>query len=131
MAALLPRLFFIHFRDTSFVVEDAGRIVAFLVGFVSQSQPGQAYIHVVGVDPNRRREGLARGLYERFFAAVRARGCREVHLVTAPVNRESVAFHGRLGFVPQPGDAHADGVPVTADYDGRGHARVRFVRSLA
>jgi hypothetical protein len=29
MAAMLPKLFFVHFRDTSFVAEEDGRVVAF------------------------------------------------------------------------------------------------------
>ena len=72
MRRMLPRLFFQHFRDTSFVVEDDEAIVAFLVGFVS-SAPGEAYIHFVGVRPDRRGAGLGRDLYERFFAASLAR----------------------------------------------------------
>ena len=41
MAGLLPRLFFAHFQDTSFAIEEDGRIIAFLIGFVSQSRPRQ------------------------------------------------------------------------------------------
>lgn len=32
-AALVPRLFFQHFCDTSYLVEEDGHLVAFLVGF--------------------------------------------------------------------------------------------------
>jgi hypothetical protein len=46
------------------------------------------------------------------------------------VNRGSIEFHRRMGFVPEPGDAEVDGVPVASGYDGRGGDRVRFVRSL-
>ncbi|GMA52421.1 hypothetical protein GCM10025857_37780 [Alicyclobacillus contaminans] len=45
---LLPRVFFQHFQDTSFVVEQDAQIISFLVGFVSQTYPEQAYIHFVG-----------------------------------------------------------------------------------
>ncbi|HVW90860.1 MAG TPA: hypothetical protein VHC01_15480, partial [Gaiellaceae bacterium] len=38
MAPMLPKLFFVHFRDTSFVAEEeGGRIVGFLCGFRSQT----------------------------------------------------------------------------------------------
>ena len=57
IAGSLPRLFLDHFWSTSTVVEDGGRPVAFLVGFLSPSQPGQAYIHFVGVDPEHRSAG--------------------------------------------------------------------------
>jgi GNAT superfamily N-acetyltransferase len=70
MAAMLPKLFFVHFRDTSFVAEEDGRVVGFLCGFRSQTHDDEAYIHFVGVDPSQRGSGLGRELYERFFAAV-------------------------------------------------------------
>ncbi|WP_067929327.1 GNAT family N-acetyltransferase [Alicyclobacillus shizuokensis] len=130
MADMLPRLFFQHFQDTSFVVEENGRIIAFLVGFVSQSQPEQAYIHFVGVHPEFRQRGLACQLYDRFFAVVRERGCREVRCITSPANQSSIAFHTAMGFEIEPGDAEVDGVQVTTDYDGRGGDRVRFVRKV-
>jgi hypothetical protein len=66
MAPILPKLFFIHFEGTSFVAEDDdGQLAGFLCGFVSQTDPREAYIHFVGVDPERREEGLGRGRYQR------------------------------------------------------------------
>ncbi len=130
MADMLPRLFFDHFTDTSLAAERDGELAGFLVGFQSQSRPAEAYIHFVGISPGERGRGLGRHLYERFFAAVRARGCDEVHSVTSPVNRGSIAFHQRMGFDIEPGDAQVDGVAVAAGYDGDGQDRVRFVRHL-
>ena len=131
MAGMLPRLFFEHFTGTSFVAECDGELAGFLVGFVSQSRPGEAYIHFVGVRPGERGCGLGRRLYECFFAAVRARGCELVRAVTAPVNHGSVKFHQRMGFDIEPGNLTVGGIPVTAGYDGDGQDRVRFVKSLA
>jgi L-amino acid N-acyltransferase YncA len=127
---MLPRLFFEHFTDISFAAERDGELTGFLVGFRSQSRPGQAYIHFVGIHPGERGRGLGRQLYARFFDAVRAQGCGEVHAVTSPVNRGSIAFHQRMGFAIEPGDGQADGVPVAVGYDGDGQDRVRFVRHL-
>jgi hypothetical protein len=67
---MLPRLFFEHFTDTSFAAERGGELTGFLVGFVSQSRPGEAYVHFVGVRPDECDRGLGQQLYERFFAAV-------------------------------------------------------------
>jgi len=131
MADMLPRLFFEHFADTSFAAERDGQLAGFLVGFTSQSRPGEAYIHFAGVRPRERGRGLGRLLYEDFFAAVRARGCDRVRAVTAPANRGSVQFHQQMGFEIEPGDTLADGIPVTSGYDGDGQDRVRFVRDLA
>ncbi len=119
MAAMLPKLFFVHFRDTSFVVEDEGEIVGFLCGFRSQTHADEVYIHFVGVDPGRRGAGVARALYERFFAAVAPR--TTVRAVTSPVNEQSVAFHRALGFEVE---------RVDENYDGRGEARVLLVKHL-
>ena len=130
MADMLPRLFFEHFTDTSFAVERDSHLVGFLTGFISQSRPGEAYIHFVGVDPAQRGSGLGRLLYEAFFKAAEARGCVLVRAVTSPVNRGSIAFHQRLGFQLEPGDAQVDGIPVSSGYDGRGSDRVRLIRSL-
>jgi ribosomal protein S18 acetylase RimI-like enzyme len=113
MAAMLPKLFFVHFRDTSFVAEEDGRVVAFLCGFRSQTHDDEAYIHFVGVDPARRGSGLGRELYDRFFAAVAPRTV--VRAVTSPVNERSVAFHRALGFEVERNDD---------EYDGRGESRI-------
>jgi ribosomal protein S18 acetylase RimI-like enzyme len=119
MAAMLPKLFFVHFRDTSFVAEDDEGLAGFLCGFRSQTHDEEAYVHFVGVDPARRGAGLGRALYERFFEAVAPRSV--VRAVTSPVNERSVAFHRAIGF---------DVDRVDEDYDGRGEARVLLVKNL-
>ncbi len=124
MAEMLPKLFFIHFRETSFVADSGGRTVGFLAGFRSQTRTEQAYIHFVGVDPGWRGSGGARALYERFFTAAREASCSEVHGVTSPLNKGAIAFHAAMGFELLPGDAVSDGVPYVTDYDGPGEPRV-------
>jgi ribosomal protein S18 acetylase RimI-like enzyme len=121
MRDMLPRLFFTHFRDTSFVAEEDGELAGFLCGFLSQTYPDQAYVHFVGVSPAHRGAGLARELYERFFTAARAAGRTSVHCVTSPQNAGSIAFHGRLGFEVE---AEVEG------YDGFGESRVLLARAL-
>ena len=130
MADMLPRLFFVHFRDTSFVAEDNGDVVGFLVGFLSQTSDDEAYIHFAGVEPDHRGQGIARALYERFFEAAAADGRAVIRCVTSPVNTESVAFHTHLGFAIQPGDTEIAGVDVHRSYDGPGEDRVVFARRL-
>ncbi|MCF2527257.1 GNAT family N-acetyltransferase [Yinghuangia soli] len=128
---LVPRLFLQHFTSTSFVVDDAdGRLVAFLVGFLSQDRPDEAYIHFVGVAPEHKRAGLGSALYERFFALARAAGRTRVRCITGPANLASVAYHTRMGFRLEDGDTDVDGVPVKSHYDGEGLPRVCFVRDL-
>lgn len=130
MSWLLPRLFFQHFGDTSFAVEEDGRLVGFLVGFVSQAREGEAYIHFVGVSPDRRGSGLGRHLYGLFFEKVRNRGCRKVTCITSPVNVGSIAFHKAMGFALKDSTTKDGGVPVQENYDGQGEDRVVFEREI-
>ena len=123
MAALLPRLFFEQFSPTTAVAVDEAsqRIIGFLCGFVSQTDPELAYIHFVGVDPDRRGGGVGRTLYEWFFAQAIEQGCRRVKCVTAPQNGGSRAFHAAMGFTEH----------WVEDYDGQGDPRVVFNRELS
>ena len=123
MAPMLPKLFFLHFEGTSFVAEDEdGDLVGFVCGFLSQTKDDEAYIHFVGVTPDKRGEGLGRTLYERFLTEVRANGRTVVRCVTSPVNRASVEFHQALGFEVE---------RVVPDYDGPGEDRVLLVKRLS
>jgi GNAT superfamily N-acetyltransferase len=126
MAEMLPRLFFVHFRPTTFVAEAGGRVVGFVAGFQSQTHPEQAYIHFAGVDPASRRLNVARSLYERFFETARRLGCTEAHGVTSPTNRTSLAFHTALGFEFLPSETEVGGIPCVPDYGGPGESRVRL-----
>jgi ribosomal protein S18 acetylase RimI-like enzyme len=119
--ANLPRLFLDHFHATSTLVEDEHGLAAFLVGFLSPSEPTEAYIHFVGVRPDLRGVGLARQLYERFFELARGAGRSVVSAITGPVNETSIAFHRRLGFTVS--------LPVTG-YNGPGTSLVYFERRL-
>lgn len=130
-ALLLPRLFFQHFTDTSEIVERPdGQLTAFLIGFLSQSHPDVAYIHFVGVDPTRRRTGIAAELYARFCDRAARRGARLARCLTSPANTASLAFHTRIGFQIDPADTLIAGVPAQLDYDGPGLHRVTFTRAL-
>ncbi|MCL6090027.1 MAG: GNAT family N-acetyltransferase [Candidatus Thermoplasmatota archaeon] len=120
MADKLPRLFFEHFQDTSFAVDENDQLIAFLVGFVSQTHPNEAYIHFVGIHPDHRKRGIARNLYNMFFTKVRSLGCNTVRCVTSPINVGSIAFHARMGFSSS----------LSLNYDGPGEDRVLFVKTL-
>jgi ribosomal protein S18 acetylase RimI-like enzyme len=131
MSHLLPRIFFIHFRPTSFAVEESGTVIGFLAGFISQTNPAEAYIHFVGVHPEHRRRGLGRRLYGQFFDTVRGRDCHMVRCITSPVNKDSIAFHTRMGFHIEHVAGDYDGVPCALNYELNGEHRVLFVRELS
>lgn len=117
----LPRLFLDHFHDTSLVAEQDGELAGFLVGFMSPSNPDDAYIHFVGVSPRSRGNGLARRLYETFFGRARTEGRRVVRAVTAAHNNTSIAFHTAMGFTVTS--------PILG-YDGPSDVKVVFRREL-
>jgi ribosomal protein S18 acetylase RimI-like enzyme len=120
LAHLAHRLFFEHFADTSLIAEDDAGLAGFLIGFLSQSRPDEAYVHLVGVRPDLRGSGLGRELYGRFFALARESWCAVVTCITAPENTRSIAFHAALGFT-------AD---LVADHGGPGVDRVVLRREL-
>jgi GNAT superfamily N-acetyltransferase len=131
MSARLSHVFFSHFAPTSFVLETETELVGFLLGFLSQTHPEEAYAHFIGIHPDYRRLGLGRRLYERFFVAAQMHGRCWVRSITSPSNRLSIAFHRSLGFAPLHGDVVVDGVPVWFDYAGAGGHRVVFRRQIA
>ncbi len=127
LRAMLPRIFFEHFRGTSLLVEHEDRLVALPRRLLLRRPPRR------GLRALRRRRprrggapASARDLYRRFFALARADGRTAVRAVTAPVNTGSIAFHTALGFSILPGDDEIDGVPVTTDHGPHGDHLVRF-----
>lgn len=133
MRAYLPRLWLQHFSGTSWIAERSdGRLEGFIVAFLSQDDPSTGYVHMIAANPNRRRRGVGRALYERAFADLAAHGARRVTAVTWPGNRQSVAFHQALGFRIDDGPRTQKiyGIPAHADHDGDGEDRVVFLRDL-
>ena len=129
MSGRLSHVFFVHFRPTSFVLECDGELLGFLIGFVSQTAPDEAYVHFVGVHPGYRQLGLGRRLYGRFCTVAGLHGCQrcaQPHRAREPaVDR----VPQRPGLRVDPGDDDVGGVS-----DGRlrwfGEHRVRFVKRL-
>ena len=120
VSPMLPKFFFVHFTETTFVAEDPrDEIAGFSCGFRSPTLSEEAYVHFAGVVPAHRRSGLGRKLYETFFHAVLPR--QVIRAVTSPSNEASIAFHRALGF-------RVD--RLDDNFDGRGGRRVMFVRRL-
>ena len=128
---MLPRLFFEHFRETSFVVEQADQIshqadpiVAFLIGFLSQSQPDEAYIHFVGVRPAYRKQQLASTLYELFFETARQHNRAIRRCLTSPLDTAPIACPTYLRFQIEPQESQLNGVSYDPNHDGLGQLRI-------
>jgi predicted GNAT superfamily acetyltransferase len=130
MSDMLPKLFFDHFTNTSFIAENNGEITGFLIGFLSQSHSDESYIHFVGVHPDFRKLNIGKKLYNHFFNVVKLNGCNIVRCVTSPINKVSIVYHTKMGFEIEKGDKKIDGVEVHTNYDGSNQDRVLFIKHL-
>jgi ribosomal protein S18 acetylase RimI-like enzyme len=121
--------FLIHeFGNSAFVIRDRRRIDAYLLGFVSQTEP-VGYVHAIAARASARRRHLARHLFDHFVEFARRHGCGHVKAITTPSNAGSIAFHKSLG-MELLGEPNTDGLPTVPDYAGRGAARVVFWKSI-
>ncbi|MBO9700120.1 MAG: GNAT family N-acetyltransferase [Sporocytophaga sp.] len=131
MVNMLPRLFFKYFKETGFVAIADGKVLGFIIGFFSQDDHRDAYVHFVGVDPGYRNYKIGKRLYDFFVERVQGAGVEKIFCVTSPFNKNSIAFHKRIGFEIMPGsNKTVDGVDFFSDYDGNGEDRVLFVKYL-
>ena len=125
----LHQSFLIHeFGNTAFVIRDGARVVAYLFGFLSQTQP-VGYVHAIAVRASARRRRLAQRLFDHFEDFARRHGCSHVKAITTPSNAGSIAFHKSRG-MQLLGEPNADGIPVVPDYSGRGATRVVFWKAI-
>jgi GNAT superfamily N-acetyltransferase len=127
---MLPKLFLVHFCETSFIIEKEEELTAFLIGFLSQSKANEGYIHLVGVHPNYRGMGLGEFLYHRFFQICKANNRDTIRSCTSPVNKGSIQFHKKIGFNILKGNAEVDGVQVSLDYNHSGGPKVLFEKKI-
>ena len=123
---MLPKLFLIHFTNTSFIIEKNGELIAFLIGFLSPAKPKEGYIHFVGVQPNYRGIRIGELLYNRFFKTCIENGRDTIRTCTSPVNKGSIEFHKKIGFEISKGNAEIAGIQVTLDYNRPNDPKVLF-----
>ena len=130
LTSMIPKVFFIHFCDTSFIIEDEEKLIGFLVGFMSQTDENVGYIHFVGVHPEYRKSGIGRKLYQQFFKLCELKNRSIIKSCTSPINKLSIDFHQRMGFEIEPGNGHVDGNSVTMDYLGSNNPKVLFKKII-
>lgn len=78
------------------VIEDMGRVVAFVFGVMSGVQ--QARVLMLAVDRNYRGAGLGTLLTQEFFRECAKKGLRQVSLEVRASNVGAQRFYQRLGF---------------------------------
>ena len=124
------KIFFDHFSNTTFIAEYNNEMIGFLIGFLSQSKPEEAYIHLVGIHPDMRKLGLGSLLYERFIEVCSRHGRSIFRSCTSIVNKESIAFHKYMGFSIEQGEGEIDGIPVLYGTDKDHPPTVLFMKDI-
>ena len=121
------------FKSTSLVAElPSGEIVGFLLGFISQENHEEAYIHMLGIDSKVRRRGIGKELIEKILDIFTLKGCKKVSLITKPINWNSISFYRKLGFLEDKSQNTINimGAPAVRNYDGMGEHMVVFYKLL-
>ena len=127
---MLPRLFLVHFCNTSFIIEKDKKLIAFLVGFFSPSRKSEGYIHFAGIHPEYGSKGIGAYLYNCFSQICLENKRNIIRACTSPVNKGSIVFHTKIGFEIEKGNAVIDGVQVTLDYNKSNDPKVLFKKAL-
>jgi len=121
------------FKSTSLVAEsESGEIIGFLLGFISQENPEEAYMHLLCIDPKIRKKGIGKALIDEFFKAVAFKGCKIVYLITKPINWKSISFYRNLGFKEEKSGNTINIMGATAirNYNGIGEHMVVFYKDI-
>ncbi len=126
LTLMLPKLFLIHFNNTSFIIEKQDQLIAFLIAFLSPANQKEGYIHFIGIHPDYRGLRIGEYLYNRFFHICREFNRNTVRSCTSPINKGSIEFHKKMGFEISKGNSNLDGVDVTLDYNKPDDTKVLF-----
>lgn len=121
------------FKTTSLVIENEdNKVIGFLLGFISQDNPHEGYIHLLCIIPPWRKKGLAQGLVEEFLNILRNRGCERVHLITSPGNKKAISFYEKMEFqINNRGEEIIiNGVKTSKNYNGPGEHKLICTKIL-
>ncbi len=118
-----------EFGNTAFVIKSGSKVIAYLFGLLSQTEP-VGYIQLLAVRQEYRKQGLGRMLYEHFEKYAVKHGCLRLKAITSPINTLSINFHRSIGMLPD-GETGEAVIPVIKDYSGPGKDRVVFHKDIS
>ena len=109
-----------------------GEIGGFLLGFISQENPDESYIHLLCVDPKMRGKNIGKNLTDAFINFAVSKGCKKVKLITKPINWNSISFYKKIGFLEEKSGETMNILGTTAikNYDGDGEHMVVFYKCI-
>jgi GNAT superfamily N-acetyltransferase len=117
-----------EFGNSAFVIRRGRKVIAYLFGFLSQTEP-LGYVNLLAVRQGYRRQGLGKALYQHFEQYAVEHDCRRLKSITSPVNTLSINFHKNIGMIPT-GEPDKAGVPIVKDYSGPGKDRIVFIKDI-
>jgi predicted N-acetyltransferase YhbS len=85
-----PELFLVAIQDGQI----AGTVLA-------SCEDQMGWVHYLGVDPDRRRQGIGSSLMKRVEATLIGQGCKELHFQIWAHQAEVQAFYERLGYIAE------------------------------
>jgi GNAT superfamily N-acetyltransferase len=121
-------MFVNEFRNTSFVIKNNEIVIAYLFGFISQTEQ-TGYVHLIGVRQNHQNNGLGKMLYRHFIQYLKNMGIQNLKAITTPTNEKSINFHLNMGMQMTCIETE-NGIKVIKDYSGLGQDRVVFRMKL-
>lgn len=121
-------MFINEFRNTAFVIRNNNIVIAYLFGFLSQTEQ-TGYVHLIGVRHDYQSKGLGKQLYKHFIKYLTSIGIRNVKAITTTTNEKSINFHLGIG-IEMTGIENENGIKVIKDYSGLGQDRVVFKMNI-
>jgi ribosomal protein S18 acetylase RimI-like enzyme len=125
------------FQNTVLIAETVQNkdeiIIGFLIGFVSQKNSSECYIHQLCVDSEFRGQNVAFRLIQNFQDIVSQMGCKKIYLIVKPINQKAVAFYQKIGFnmgIPESKSFGLGNLTISKDYDGLGEHMIVFVKEI-
>ncbi len=113
-------IFFYELGDNALIVEHEGRLIGFILGFIVFKTPKTGYVHLVGIHPDYRRQGVGRLLYLDFTERCRGLACLQMKAITTAGNEGSLRFHEAMGWDTE----------EIQDYAGPSRKRIIFTKNL-
>ncbi len=125
-------LFTRFFKNTSLILEENENIKGFLIGFISQENNENAYIHLLCIEKELRGHNMALNLVEKFIRIVSSLDCKKVFLVCKPSNKTAIKFYTKMGFLPIHSNETIiiDDINVFKDYDGPSEDKIVFCKII-
>ncbi len=87
-----------YFGNSIPIVSLNGRIVGFLLGFVSQTDPDEFFIWQLGVSPQHRGKGIAGKIMDYTLSIATESGCRRITATVETTNKPSQLLFESSGF---------------------------------